>query len=120
MLRFASAFLAVSTMVAASGCVVRAQGRVRPVVVHSEPIEDEGQGGVVVVEEPPPPRYVEVQPRRGYIWIHGRWDRRGNQWVWIDGHWEHERANYVYRPGKWKRRGRGHVWIEGRWVVRGR
>lgn len=116
MLRFASYVLVSTLILGASGCVIRARGRVQPVVVETQPAES---GGVVVVEEPPPPRYVQVQPRRGYIWVQGHWNRRGNQWVWIDGHWEHERANYVYRPGRWQRRGRGHVWIEGRWVVRG-
>jgi WXXGXW repeat (2 copies) len=110
--------LAVSAaLLLSSGCVVRARGHVRPsvVVVDPEPV------GVVVINDPPPVRYVEVQPRRGYLFVQGRWDWRGNQWVWIDGHWERERPNYAYRPGRWQRHPRrGHVWIEGNWVIRGR
>lgn len=112
-IRLASLFAAL-VLVGSSGCVVRAHGRVRSTaVVESEP-------AVVVVEDPPPPRHVRVEPRSGYVFIQGHWDRRGNQWQWVDGHWERERANAYYQPGRWQRhRGRGHVWVEGRWVVRG-
>jgi WXXGXW repeat (2 copies) len=99
-----------------SGCVVRAHGQVRPAVVVVDPVPV----GVVVIEEPPPPRYVQVQPRSGFVYIQGRWDRRGNQWYWRDGYWARERADAYYRPGRWQRNNRGHVWIEGRWEARGR
>jgi hypothetical protein len=99
-----------------AGCVVRGQARFRPAVVVVDPAPV-----VVVRSDPPPPRYVEVQTRPGFVFLQGRWDWRGNQWVWIDGHWERERANYSYQPGRWQRHpNRGHIWIEGRWVVRGR
>lgn len=116
-MRRLASLLAVLGLVTASGCVVRAHGRVRarPAVLVVNPVP---VGVVVVQSEPPPPRYVHVQPRSGFIWIQGRWDWRGNQWVWIDGHWERERARHVYQPGRWERRAQGHVWIEGRWVVR--
>jgi WXXGXW repeat (2 copies) len=116
MLRLASYVTAALLFVGSSACTVQAQGRVRTrgaVVVEPAPT-------VVVVEDPPPPRYVHVEPRRGYVYIQGRWDRRGNNWHWIDGHWERSRANAYYQPGRWQRhRNRGHVYVEGRWVVRG-
>lgn len=122
MLRFSSLHLsslfAAAILVVSSGCMVRAHGRVR---THSTAVvESEPGPAVVVVEEPPPPRVIHVQPRRGYVFVQGHWDRRGNNWHWVDGHWERERANAYYQPGRWQRhRNRGHVWIEGRWVVRG-
>ena len=74
---------------------------------------------VEVEEEPPPPRVVHYEYRPGFIWIEGRWNWRGGQWVWMDGYYERERVGYVYAPGRWERRGRRHVWVEGRWNAGG-
>lgn len=90
----------------AGGCMVHGSGG----AYVSAPV------AVVEVEsEPPPPRVVHYEARPGFIWIEGRWNWRGGQWVWADGYYERERAGYVYAPGRWERRGRRHVWIEGRW-----
>jgi hypothetical protein len=94
-----------------AGCLVRGSGHAHfggPVAV------------VEVQEAPPPPRYVTVAPRPGFIYIQGRWDRRGSRWVWRDGHYERQRAGYTWQQGRWERRGRGHVWVGGRWNAGGR
>lgn len=88
----------------AAGCVVRAQGHV------GEPV-----GYVEVDEEPPPPREYVTEVRPGYIFIQGRWERRGGRWEWGAGHWERERVGYNYEQGRWERRGNRHVWVEGGW-----
>ena len=94
----------------AGGCVVRGRAG-----VYTEP------GVVYVEEDPPPPRVVVVPSSRpGYIWIDGRWDYRGRQWVWLDGRYERERVGHVWAPGRWERRGRRRVWVEGRWNSGGR
>ena len=31
--------------------------------------------------------YWAIPPRRGVIWIAGRWENRPNGYVWIRGHW---------------------------------
>ena len=100
-----ASFLLVAS-VAATGCVVRAHGRVSapPPAVYVE-----------VEEEPPPPRQTVVEVRPGFVFIQGRWDRRGGQWVWRDGDWERQRAGHVWYEGRWERRGRRHVWVEGSW-----
>ena len=101
-----ASFLLAAT-VAATGCVVRAHGRVSgppPPVAYVE-----------VEEEPPPPRTPVVEVRPGFVFIQGRWDRRGGQWVWRDGYWERERVGSRWRDGYWERRGRRHVWVEGSW-----
>jgi hypothetical protein len=49
------------------GCVVRAHGRVSAPVAYVE-----------VDEEPPPPRVYVRDTRPGFVFIQGRWDRRGN------------------------------------------
>lgn len=102
----ASVAALVLSLVASTGCVVRAHGalRVRP-------------GVVVVNDDPPPPRAYVAENRPGYVWVQGRWDRRGNRWEWMDGHWERERANHRWEQGRWERRNNGHVWVEGRWII---
>jgi hypothetical protein len=75
---------------------------------------------VEVEEEPPPPRVVVVQPRPGFVWIEGRWTRRGGRWHWHDGHYERVRSGHVWVQGRWERRGNRHVWVEGRWQSGGR
>jgi YXWGXW repeat-containing protein len=88
------------------GCVVRGHAQ----VVAPAPV-----AVVEVEEEPPPPRAVVVETRPGFVWIEGRYERRGRQWAWIDGRWERERAGHVWVQGRWERRGNRHVWVEGRW-----
>ena len=102
-------FAIVAALAAGSvGCVVRARGHVGvPVTV------------VEVEEEPPPPRVYVRDTRPGFIFIQGRWDRRGGRWDWRDGYWERERAGSRWEDGRWERRGRGHVWVEGRWSAGG-
>jgi len=103
-----SLLLATTLFGTAGGCVVEARGHVAaPVAV------------VEVDEEPPPPRAVVVETRPGYLFIQGRWIRRGGRWEWSDGHWERQRSGYVWEPGRWERRGNRHVWIEGSWRVSG-
>ncbi len=102
-------FALVAAVAAGStGCVVRARGHVSAPVAYVE-----------VEEEPPPPRAVIVETRPGYVYVQGRWDRRGGQWIWMDGRWDRERAGYRWDDGRWERRGRGHVWVEGRWSAGG-
>ena len=105
-----SLIIASTLLGAASGCVVRAHGRVAvppPVAV------------VEVEEEPPPPRTVVVETRPGFVFIEGRWHRRGGRWDWVDGHWERERSGHYWTPGRWERRHNRHVWVEGRWQAGG-
>ena len=104
----ASLLLAATMFGGAAGCVVRAHAIVpAPVAV------------VEVEEEPPPPRAVVIEPRPGFLYIEGRWDRQGGRWVWLDGHYERERVGYVWAPGRWDRRGNRHVWVEGSWRAAG-
>ena len=104
-------FLFTATLLgAAGGCVVEARGHVSappPVAV------------VEVEEEPPPPRAVVVETRPGFVFIEGRWYRRGGRWEWADGHYERERVGYVWAPGRWERRGNRHVYVEGQWHAGG-
>jgi hypothetical protein len=101
-----SLMIAASLVGGAAGCVVRGHaGFVAPAPVAVVEVE----------EEPPPPRAVVVETRPGYIFIEGRYERRGRQWVWMDGRWERERSGYYYEQGRWENRGRGHVWVDGGW-----
>jgi hypothetical protein len=90
--------------IVASGCVVRGSAHVAaPVAV------------VEVESEPPPPRYEEVVVRPGFVFIQGRWNWNGGQWVWMNGRYERERVGYMWAPGRWEARGGRHVWVEGEW-----
>ncbi len=102
-------FAIVAALAAGSvGCVVRGSAHVRgPVAI------------VEVEEEPPPPRVYVRDTRAGFVFIQGRWDRRGSRWEWRDGYWERERSGHRWEDGRWERRGRGHVWVEGRWSAGG-
>ena len=94
----------------AGGCVVEARGR----VVAPAPV-----AVVEVDEEPPPPRVVVTEVRPGFLFIQGRWYRRGGRWEWSEGHWERERPGQVWVAGRWERRGNKHVWVEGSWRASG-
>ena len=94
--------------IAGSGCVVRARGQVSAPVAYVE-----------VEQEPPPPRVWIRESRPNQVYIQGRWNWQGGQWVWFDGRWEGARVNQRWDDGRWERRGRRHVWIEGRWSAGG-
>jgi hypothetical protein len=66
---------------------------------------------VYVTVAPPAPRYeVAPQPRRGYTWVPGYWDWRGNRHIWVSGHWVRERHGYHYSQSRWVER-------DGRWYM---
>jgi len=67
---------------------------------------------------PPPPRQERWKPRRGYVWVDGHWDWRGNRWTWVPGRYERERLGHVYRAPRWEQRGGVYVNVSGGWVVR--
>ena len=91
-------FLLTATLLGtAGGCVVEARGHV------SAPPPPVAVVEVEVEEEPPPPRAVVVETRPGFVFVQGRWFRRGGRWEWSDGHWERERAGQVWVAGRWER-----------------
>ncbi|WP_394781078.1 YXWGXW repeat-containing protein [Undibacterium sp.] len=71
---------------------------------------------IIVRVAPPPPRTEVVPaPRRGYLWVPGHWDWRGNQHVWARGTWIRERRGYVYQEPRWtEHEGRWH-YQQGAW-----
>ena len=77
------------------------------------------QGRIFYVAIPPPPDPVEIEgsaPSPVYVWITGRYDWNGFEYVWIPGQWEprpHERA--VWISGKWTQTRLGWIWVDGHW-----
>lgn len=65
---------------------------------------------------PPPPRY-EAAPRllANQVWVPGRWNWIGNQYVWQRGHSERARTDYVYAPGRWVPADGGWRWSDEKW-----
>ncbi|MDB5799695.1 MAG: hypothetical protein JWL63_634 [Rhodocyclales bacterium] len=70
-------------------------------------------------EAPPAPRQEVMPPaRRGYVWVPGHWDARGNRYRWVKGNWVRARhgfhytaPNWVERDGRWYRE--GGSWMRG-------
>src|SRR5215471_3564890 len=67
-------------------------------------------------QAPPPPRVERVEPRRGQVWIPGRYEWRDNRYLWAGGRWEREQPGRRWHPGRWQWQGNGYAWIEGEWV----
>lgn len=75
------------------------------------PAVSEAAVGVYLNVAPPENRYEAVPAaRRGYIWVPGYWNVRGNRHVWQPGHWEKARRGYNYAPPAWVQR-------ENRWEL---
>lgn len=72
--------------------------------------------GVIQVA-PPPPRY-EAAPRilSNQVWVPGRWNWSGQQYVWQRGHSERMRPDYVYAPGRWVAADGGWRWSDETWT----
>ena len=64
---------------------------------------------------PPPPQQEKWSPKRGYVWVKGRWDWNDGEWAWMPGHWERERASFVWQDGRWESKNGQWVWVEGSW-----
>src|SRR5882762_8724862 len=66
---------------------------------------------VLYVATPPPPDLVEVEggaPSPSYVWVTGRYEWNGVEYVWLLGQWEerpYDRA--VWISGGWRRTQRG-------------
>ena len=45
-------------------------------------------------------------PHRGYVWVPGHREWRGNGHMWVNGHWIREHQGYAYQPNRWIERGR--------------
>lgn len=65
----------------------------------------------------PPPAQHEAVPaaRRGYVWVPGYWELRGQRHVWRAGHWERTRRGYHYAPPVWEQRGERWYLDRGGW-----
>lgn len=66
---------------------------------------------------PPAVRVERYESRRGYVWIPGRWDWNGYDWVWASGRYERERAGYRWRPASYELRGDEYVMVGGDWIT---
>ncbi|RZL61157.1 MAG: hypothetical protein EOP81_17890 [Variovorax sp.] len=70
----------------------------------------------VVQMAPPPPRFERPPPvRSGQVWIPGRWQWNGRDYVWAGGRWQTARRDYSYAPGQWVQADGGWRWREGDW-----
>jgi hypothetical protein len=80
------------------------------------PMMASAQPGIYFNIAPPPPRQEAVpNARRGYVWVPGYWNARGNRHVWQAGHWERSRAGYSYAQPNWIQRDNRWQFERGRW-----
>ncbi len=80
------------------------------------PMAANAQVSVYFNSAPPPPRYEAVPAaRRGYVWVPGYWNARGDRHVWHRGHWERSRAGYSYIQPNWVQRDDRWQFNRGRW-----
>lgn len=69
--------------------------------------------------EPPAIKPERPAPKRGQVWIAGRWEWKGGRWEWTAGRYEAVRPKEVWTPGRWEQKGRRWVWVDGSWGVAG-
>ncbi len=92
----------------APACVVR--GRVvAPVPVVSV--------GYVEREPPPARfERIPPPPGPEHVWVAGYWSWDGRAYLWVPGAYQvRPRRGAVWVDGRWARRERGWIWVEGRW-----
>jgi len=97
------------------GCLVLSTALLSSACIQTPPHRAE----ILYVAIPPPPDPAEVEggaPSPSYVWVTGRYEWNGVEYVWLPGQWEErpfDRAVWV--SGKWRRTQRGWVWIDGHW-----
>ncbi len=64
---------------------------------------------------PPAARFERHAARRGYLWVGGNYEWRGNAYVWIPGRYEAERRGYRWREPRWDVRDGVYVRVDGGW-----
>lgn len=72
----------------------------------------------IAVRVAPPPMRMEARPapRRGYEWVPGYWDWRGNRHVWVPGTWVKARAGYHYAQPQWVSHNGRWILVRGHWA----
>ena len=82
----------------------------------SAPLTASAAAAIYLNVEPPPARHETVPaPRRGYLWVPGYWNAKGNRHVWQIGHWERQRTGYYFTQPKWTQRDNRWQLERGRW-----
>lgn len=67
-------------------------------------------------DQPPPDLRAErIRPRRGFVYIKGRWDWQDGQWNWVAGRYEREKAGSRWNDGRWEQRDNRWQWSDGGW-----
>jgi hypothetical protein len=67
-------------------------------------------------DRPPPDlREERSAPRRGQVWVRGRWQWTNGDWEWVAGRYERERAGSRWEEGRWEQRDGRWQYTDGRW-----
>lgn len=68
---------------------------------------------------PPPIRqeHPGASPFKDAVWVDGRWDWRGGQYVWVTGHWDRAPdGHHRWQRGEWSERNGSWFFKAGRWL----
>lgn len=51
----------------------------------------------------------------GKLWSNGYWQHKKGEFVWREGAWIDPRPGFAYVPGRFDKRGEAYVWILEKW-----
>ncbi len=107
--------------VTASGCIVRANGRMNPVAsLFVTGVAVAVVANAVVEASNPPPPAVDVgyygYARPGYVWVNGHQSWNGNAWVWTPGYYQGQRQDSYWVQGTWETRDNQYAYVDGYWA----
>jgi hypothetical protein len=88
-----------------------------PAPVVYEPPVAPAQPAVATMAPPAP--IAEVRPRipvTGAVWIPGRWEWTGAQYVWVAGQWSAPRRGFTWVDGRWLKKGGQWYYVAGHWT----
>jgi hypothetical protein len=77
--------------------------------------------GIRMQAPPPAPPPAQVQPKPGFVYVQGHWQRQEDQatdkWQWSEGYWVPSRPGYAWVDGQWIDAGGYWKWQRGHWVA---
>jgi len=84
----------------------------------------EARAGIALIvtapHSPPPALRIErpgTAPFKEAVWVDGRWDWRGGQYVWVAGHWQQPPpGHHRWQTGAWSERQGSWFFNPGRWL----
>jgi hypothetical protein len=123
MTRAHTAGLALTVLVALTGCVRHYAAPPATSQVIVQPQAQPSVATAVIAPGPPPPPQSELVPTPPagagpVVWQPGHWLLSGNDWVWRSGQYvPPPPGQTTWVPGRWAQQPTGGwMWVEGHWA----